>query len=464
MIRFSAKFNVSEAMDRRGLLASVGHYLEAEALCVADLSGLSTDGSKPEQILEGDGFTVHVGDYEKALAVSAARQRGDTRTTLSCVLSDASVPRVLSVRLDEQRAGLAIGQDDARPEVPMPVREAFWDELTADDCGLDTRDCAQVLHKADAGRIASLVKSRGNGMTMPIVLLPLGPDGKTCRDKDSIADALVGQAHVLAIGNPLVSQELARLLNGTCDLPEPGGAGVMMPGAPMVLVHGDDYDVVVDGVRETLCRLPLPEDLDPDRLKQGYLRAHMGGDDELSGMFDVMLKEQEDRNDELSKRVFELEHELAAARSQLERKSDGAGGDPLLKITDDELYEGEVGDVILRTLREARDRMADDQRLNVSRKYHVLCDVLEHNEETGTGERKLDAIRRAFADGTLSRDGIAILKSEGFKVTKDDRQGHYKITFGDDTRYTGVHGATPGDLGRCGKNFVADFGNMLFGY
>lgn len=472
MVRLNATFNVNEDLTRESLLDALQHHLEADAAYVADFSKFSFENSKDFEWSDSMG-SIHVGNYDKAMTMSFTQLFSNGRKTiLTCVFRDQDPTHTVNIRMEEQFTGIIpLSEDDEKAvQIPMLLKEIFWNECGAPDAGiLETKDGPIVLHKSDTQGIVQLLRAKGEGLTTPVLYISVRSDGSYAVSKDTLAETLLGQVHVVAEGNPMVSAEFKRLWKSGNAYPHDGTVGLLMPGYDILVFDYDtDEKTLIKLVQTSLCNQPVSVMYDANKLRQTYLASKMGGDPELTEMLDSMLQEKESENESLQAQVKSLQKELLSARTQLDQlktreESQPDGRAITLSVEENDLYPGEIKDVILKTLAQAYHQMSGDTKRAYSRKSDVLLNLIAKNEKTGQDEKLIDIIRQAVATDGLTKAGISLLEANGFTVCKDDKMSHYKIYYGSETRYMGTFAATPSD-GRNGKNFTADFGNLLFGY
>lgn len=129
-------------------------------------------------------------------------------------------------------------------------------------------------------------------------------------------------------------------------------------------------------------------------------------------------------------------------------------------MSEKELYEGEIKDVILKVLERERGLLDNDPNLKASRKFHVLTDIGERNLQTGKAEEIASWLREVIdASGNLSAQRKRQLIEAGFHI---ENGTHYKITYNEDSRYTFTLAKTPGDY-RANMNTIKDATAALFG-
>ncbi len=159
-----------------------------------------------------------------------------------------------------------------------------------------------------------------------------------------------------------------------------------------------------------------------------------------------------------------LEEKLVYANNQLSANSLRIQGLEN-KLSDDvplifygeenDIYEGEIKDLILNILKKECDKMPDN-----TRKKDILTSILNKNEILGTGADVISQLKTGFKGySTLSGSQRMLLETLGFKI--DESGDHYKITFKEDDRYLVVLSKTSSDH-REGKNFISDITRMMF--
>ena len=146
--------------------------------------------------------------------------------------------------------------------------------------------------------------------------------------------------------------------------------------------------------------------------------------------------------EELTRANEALQYENQGLRAKL----DASDTVPVLNMGDEnDLYPGEVKDLLLAVLSDAAMNMSDDMR-----RADIVKDILQSNDYQRLSEKRAEQIKRLLKnyDGMTPR-----LRSElerlGFVITEDGK--HYKLTYYGDGRYQTAFSKTPSDV-RSGKN------------
>ena len=174
--------------------------------------------------------------------------------------------------------------------------------------------------------------------------------------------------------------------------------------------------------------------------------------DELTAMYEEEITALQDQVDDLTNVNTSLELECHGLRSKITGKKSL----PLLYFgREADLYPGEVKDLILRCLTEARKEVRDR-----SRRADVLDDIVAANEYAGESER-LEKLAKTLLNGykTMSGSTRQGIRELGFDISEDGT--HYKLTYHGDKRYMSVLAKTGSDH-REGKNAAQEIVKLVY--
>ena len=478
MLLLDATFGVKPEVSRDDVFNMAQRYVND----VASLDVPQPELGQDEEARTDDGLTsVWVGNYDDAFAFVVTEDSEDGSRRTSAILRDKDENPSMHFQQEWRAKSLMlVADDDNLWPVPQVLHEIFWNDLGADDGEIPFTNTPIPVTKANVGLLAQMfIAEDESSPKAPVVCVM-----KDVINCERAAEELAGQAHVLYIANPVAEGELRRALkeDGSEDrMPGSDNAIIVIPnGDVCVSVFPADMgglreartNYIIGKVRQAIFSFGVPDVYNISALQYSHLRGKSGGDSELTELFDRMLAEADAEKSALERELASVREQLrqSVAKSDslargLEKTEQQKGGKFItLDVTESDLYDGEMKDVILKALSQVRGTMMGDSTLKVSRKYHVLSDVLEHNFPCGTDAELTECVRGAFTDGTLTRDGIGRLRAAGFTVEKEQRNGHYKIRLSSDDRYLGIYAATPSDKGRSVDNFISDFTNLLFGY
>lgn len=164
------------------------------------------------------------------------------------------------------------------------------------------------------------------------------------------------------------------------------------------------------------------------------------------------LVQEKDKNAELNQRINEVTCEKKALEKALEQANKGNFG----IIKPNELYDGEVTNLIVAALKNERERSNPRQK----RKLDLIDEIIKLNPKNDNGEKYLEELKNLLYNGVdLSSAALASLKKLGVQVERDNV--HYVMTiFG---KYQFAMSKSPSD-DRSGKNLFSDIKNTLCVY
>ena len=144
----------------------------------------------------------------------------------------------------------------------------------------------------------------------------------------------------------------------------------------------------------------------------------------------------------LESKVEALTEENKQLKSKLNTES------PLLVMGDEqELYPGEIKDIILSTLTDS----INEER---SRRADVIQDIIDHNDYEKLGKERMNKIKNVLRTYTgMDRKTKASLEEMGIAIMTHNR--HYVGTYYNDARYRVIFSATPSDS-RAGLNLASN--------
>ncbi len=176
------------------------------------------------------------------------------------------------------------------------------------------------------------------------------------------------------------------------------------------------------------------------------------------------LLEDQDMAQAYEEEIEGLQNKIIAAHNQLSANSLKISGlenklkddKPLLFYgQEDDLYEGEIKDMILDLIEKEFKSIPIK-----TRRRDILESLLAQNEATGVGAEAISRIKTSFK-GYREMNGSlkSLLESIGLLI--DHSGDHYKIRFADDDRYQVVLPRTSSDH-KGGDNFIATITKTMF--
>lgn len=173
--------------------------------------------------------------------------------------------------------------------------------------------------------------------------------------------------------------------------------------------------------------------------------------DEVKELKKQFIQEKE-KNAELNQRINEVTCEKKAMEKALEQANKGSFG----IIKPNEIYDGEVTNLIVAALKNEKERSNPRQK----RKLDLIDEIIKLNPKNDNGEKYLEELKNLLYNGVgLNSAGLASLTKLGVQVERDST--HYVMTIFD--KYQFAMSKSPSD-DRSGKNLYSDIKNTLCVY
>ncbi|MBQ1915671.1 MAG: hypothetical protein II178_10720 [Selenomonadaceae bacterium] len=169
--------------------------------------------------------------------------------------------------------------------------------------------------------------------------------------------------------------------------------------------------------------------------------------EEMMAYYDREIDDLQAKNE-----ILQAEKEALERRLQEHSIAGKAMGNELLKPGKEcDLYPGEIREILVDILKEARKGMPQG-----TRRADILEDLLSHNAVEGIPDKKAKALKTALKgykdlDASLRRK----LEDLGIDLAEQGRK-HYKLKYYGDDRYSATMACTGGDAGRGGRNLAAE--------
>ena len=304
-------------------------------------------------------------------------------------------------------------------------------------------------------------------------------------DYNGMAFNLAGIAHVI-VESKEIAPNIRKATNGAN--PYAGAVEIFYGTNSSYRMLPDDFDTLGEmqeaiekTVQQRLLMTKIDDDLSWNKIRFTHIQQKNEQDPEISEIFEQLLKGEEEKGnyknqhiEELELHIMELEERVKDLRAELNNKEnriqsyenilrhkgDNVANRIVLEVSEKELYEGEIKDVILRVLDKEKGQLNNGLNLTSSRKFHVLNDITRLNHQTGKAEEISDWLREIIDDsGNLNTQRKRQLMEAGFHI---ETGAHYKITYNEDCRYTFTLAKTPGDY-RTNMNTIKDATAALFG-
>lgn len=351
------------------------------------------------------------------------------------------------------------------PRKPYVIRQVLSQLGGGMDGSIPVADKPFFLSENEADIAAKLISGIA-GNRLPIVYVSANYDGTHIVNPNQLAKWVSGMAHVVVEPSRTFSVALKNL--SASRNAYGGTVGVYWPESEARKSYylddkhcswesiqtdiATDIRIAMSNRRQkTSCNwLHLKEVI--SRCRYDKLKA--AGSTELNAFVEAFDSDQKAKED----RINEAEQEIARLNAELRKYSAGTQSSSSGLIASGEeqdLYQGEIRDIVIQALQEALRNSRDD-----SRRQHVINDLLRHNEATGTAsafEDEIKSIFKSYVD--MDAKTRTTLTKLGFDISDDGK--HYKAVFQGDGRYTFAISKTSSDH-RAGKNMSSDINNKLF--
>lgn len=472
MVLINTRFYTDPAFTRSVFFDLITRWLRSSSFADISIDGFDFGQDEFFACSEEDKErSLSIGNYEKVFILTHSNPDKDSTYITSYVLDDTSDKPSLYLHQEKTFTKASFASQNADIQFPDLLKSIFWNEYGGNDNGLMTLSEPIILRKSDVGLAKEIINNTSAFLNPVVYVSPNASTGQYHVDCERLAQELEGQAHVVVESSPVTAAAIA-LEVSQCN-PYNGAVKIYVPGGDTHTIWSKEQEMaseIVCSVRQVLSCVSVPDEFNAVKLRQMHKLSKLGDDSELSRLCEEMLKEKDNEISALNDQLSELKRELYQANNKassleynLESQSEDSGKTVVFEVTESDLYDGEIKSVVRKVLQKEYDSMKDDPNLSSSRKFDVLSDILDHCFPCTTDADLVRCIRRAFNDGVLTREGIGCLQSSGFEVEKGEN-GHYKVSFGKDKRYSTVFSSTPSDKSRGAKNCVSDFVNVLFGY
>lgn len=482
MVLFNTQFYVNADFDRRILLKFLKEWLISSKRYVfldQEINSIKEDELNYDKIFEAyseKNPEIHqelmLYDMEDACSIHLKVIEGSDIFTNTYVLRGS----VMAISLSKYLKEATIQQSQTQVNIPKLMRQIFWEEYGGMDGDLPTDDKVICIRKSNVQTAADIITGNVKHIN-PVVYISTYQNGRYPLVADMLAQDLVGIAHVVVEGSPVVSKSICDILDDENKdrLPKDGQVCVFMPNGDRIAFNEDNYNshvlskTIKNSLYQAMAMKDVPQEFSFQHIKQGCILGKYKDNDELTELFDSVIADKDSEIAELEDKVKDLTTKvmnLQAKEDSMQKKyliTDDGSDTECVKLVagEKELYPGEINDVILKLIASTVKSMSGDSTLESSRKYHVLSNLLTLNTVTGQDILISKTLDSALKNGEISGETARQLSAYGFKIIPCKK--HTKIQFGDDERYVAMLSNTVSDY-RAGNNIASIYRNLLFGF
>lgn len=421
-----------------------------------------------------DGEWAFAKGTERIETLSVSGVEGDSRA-IRYVRSDSDLEWATSAVFSRTPAdtwvGIRVSCESHHPAVRLPaakkpvlVKTILRELGGGADGNLRVGDAPLLLRDSDVDLAARLIRGEA-GSHLPIVYVSAGFLGRYLVDPPKLASDLCGMAHIVVEPNRPFSVRLKldvaaqNVYGGTVGVYWPEGTGRRSFFLGQEFESSSDLErAITEEVRSALVnRRPLERcswsTLKQIASRQAQMALLTAGSRDLAGYAELAKQELNETQNKLEAAEREARR-LQAEIRMYEARLSASAGVTLKTGTEQELFAGEIADIICDALLDASTRVPVD-----SRRAHVLAAILSANAVGGEAVRMRDSIKALLRGSTsLTARLRRGLEDLGFAVEEGGK--HHKIIFRGDDRYTFTLPKTGSDH-RGGLNAANDIARLL---
>ncbi len=409
-----------------------------------------------EQECEKQKFSVVQSNDKKILAIRLENVDDDNVVwTNDFVYEERDVNNMLLVRLarDAVDKESVVPRKYNRPRLMKTILKLGYG---AEDNNLLISDQEILITKYNVDLAENIICGRTKYLLPVVYVTKSFVDNNTILDTKELAKDLAGTAHVVVEENTEITSELKERTNGIN--PFNGAVHIYYSDKVGTRIVPDEFSKantfrfkIVNSVCRRLSLIKIEDKYTWGTIRYQKLQEKYRHDQkenlELEKACEEILELKEKEHAQL---VEELETELNELRSRVQsyeyafqnRKKEQMGN-IVFNCSEEEFFEGEIKDMILKVLLNEKEQMDTDPNQKGWRKYHVLSALLQDNEVVGKGkelEKELKDILSRI-DRINAKDRRR-LRELGF-VSRENK--HNKLYFHNDDRYLITLGKTPSD-------------------
>ncbi len=407
--------------------------------------------------------------YDNAVIVNLVNKDGGIIWTNDYVLTEKDGKRILAVMLynDAENLSVKLPKKFNRPRL---LKQIIRENLGGNDNGRDICDTVFKIDVNNAEKAESLIK-KDTKYFMPVVYVtPMLKSGEYSLDYEELAKDLAGVAHVWVEEDYGCTSVVRNLTDG--KNPYDGAVQVFYPGGTSQRILPaicDNKNLFRENVAYSVFTKLILSRIDSEfswtKIKYDMLAKENRENIDLAELSEKLWEEErnkvlqyEEKVEELEREVTRLQMKLSNYEYRFNRNSEKNNVAVSLMSWENDLYENEIQDFVLRVLKRELNLMKDDANQRQWRKYHILESLIKCNNETG----KSDEISKEIKE-ILSSDGIVEQKRRLEDIGFEFEQGkHYKARYKGDHRYMVTISRSSSDKNHGDMNLASEIRNTIF--
>ncbi|MFQ9516373.1 MAG: hypothetical protein ACLRZ9_11200 [Eubacterium sp.] len=408
--------------------------------------------------------------YSEAVIIHLVNKDGKIIWTNDFVLTTKEGRRVLAVQLysDAEDISAKLPVEFNRPRLLKTLISKKYGDI---DNNLMTDELPLIIDEEKL-EFAKNILLGTREYLMPIVYITSTFASSHLIDYNELAKDLAGVAHVVVEKNNKISREMKVMTNG--KNPYNGAIQIIYSNGVTQRILPEIYDnkhkfrkEVSYAVFRKLILGRIEDDFSWTKIRYNNLMKKSKESMEIAEVCDDIIAEKDTIIDVNNQRIQELEeknmilqNKLIAYEHKFKKSNKEYSQMISLNIQEEDLYEDEIKDVIVKVLQKELNSMDLDPNLKESRKYHVLLSLLQQNSLSNRDTEIITLLKDILnKDGSFNKSKKRQLYELDFEVEEGK---HYKITFHHDSRYMFTVSKTSSDY-RANLNAVTKASNKLFG-
>lgn len=369
--------------------------------------------------------------------------------------------------------GTRIFCETNHPATRVPVaRKPIFVRMLLDGLGgaadgaLTVQAVPHYLQAGDVGLAVKLIGAKA-GCRLPVIYVSSDFSGKHVVDVSALSNDLSGMAHVVVEPDRQFSRQLQ--IDTRSENVYGGTIGIYWPhgGARRSFFMGDELDsavdikrAIIDEIRSALINRRALVRCTWSSVQEAFSRESLkilraSGSSELNQYTEMFDKEMAAKDRKLAEAESEILRLEEANRELEEQFSTGAGVVRLRTGAEQDLYPGELVQVVRDAIESEGTRVQSD-----GRREHILKAILSGVPNNDTPVQRREELKEILRDyRKMDAKTRRALENMGFLIEEDGK--HYKVTFSRDERYMFTIAKTGSDH-RGGLKAAATISSRLF--
>lgn len=455
MVIFSTMFYVTKDLTKEKMIELAFEWINNSPHYGFD--NISWNGEDLyEQESEKQKFSVVQSNDTKILAIRLENIDDDNVLwTNDFVFEECSVNNMLIIRLarDAVDKESIVTRGYNRPRLMKTILKLGYGAV---DNNLLISDREILITKQNLDLAENIICGRTKYLLPVVYVTKRFVDNITILDTKELAKDLAGTAHVLVEENTEITAELkertneANPFNGAVHIYYTDKVGTRIVPDEFIKANAFRFKIV-----NSVCRRLALVKVDDkytwgtiryQKLLEKYRQDQQANQELEKACEEILLIKEKD----YAQLVGDMEEELNELRSKVQnyeyafqnRKKERTGN-IMFNCSEEEFFEGEIKDMILKLLQDEMKKMNTDPNQKGWRKYHVLEALLKDNEIIGKGKELEEELKDILSkiDRINAKDRKR-LRELGF-VSRENK--HNKLYSHNDDRYLITLGKTPSD-------------------